>query len=376
MTLMSTVSAQDVSLKPAPRRGYLYGPALDFILLGGGSILVLALVPFLWADYADTAFVSTLMLYIANVINHPHFAHSYQLFYRNFRGRAFGDHFPAALRRRYIFAALVAPVLLIGFFAYCILAGDVQVLGYGANLMFFLVGWHYVKQGYGMLMVDSVIKRNFFSERDKRVLLWNSYVVWITSWVLYNNVFHEKSYWGIGYYTFNFPSWLLGALIASLVVSSAITIPVIVRKWRQGGAFPLSGVAAYFISLYIWLLVTHPAMLLIIPAFHSLQYLAIVWKCRLGMESDPSLKRSFLGSSGVRLRFSMFLIVGFILGYLGFWGVPQWLDATIEYDRSLFGGSLFLFLFWIFINVHHYFLDNVMWRKDNPDTKKYLFGAT
>ena len=34
---------------------------------------------------------------------------------------------------------------------------------------------------------------------------------------------------------------------------------------------------------------------------------------------------------------------------------------------------MFLFVFWIFINVHHYFLDNVMWRRENPDTKKYLF---
>jgi hypothetical protein len=35
---------------------------------------------------------------------------------------------------------------------------------------------------------------------------------------------------------------------------------------------------------------------------------------------------------------------------------------------------MFLFVFWICINVHHYFLDNVMWRRENPDTRKYLFG--
>jgi hypothetical protein len=33
-------------------------------------------------------------------------------------------------------------------------------------------------------------------------------------------------------------------------------------------------------------------------------------------------------------------------------------------------------MFWIFINVHHYFLDNVMWRRENPDTGKYLFGRS
>jgi hypothetical protein len=33
-----------------------------------------------------------------------------------------------------------------------------------------------------------------------------------------------------------------------------------------------------------------------------------------------------------------------------------------------------VFLFYIFINVHHYFLDNVMWRRGNPDVQKHLFA--
>jgi hypothetical protein len=31
-------------------------------------------------------------------------------------------------------------------------------------------------------------------------------------------------------------------------------------------------------------------------------------------------------------------------------------------------------MFYIFINVHHYFLDNVMWRRGNPDVQQYIFG--
>lgn len=375
--VMSFVSARNGDVASTPvRRGYLYGPLLDFVLLGGGSVFALVCVLLIWPVYANTAMISALMLYIANVINHPHFAHSYQLFYRNFRARAFGNDFPLGLRRRYLFAAVIVPVSLVIFFAYCVLTGDIKALGYGANLMFFLVGWHYVKQGYGMLMVDSVIKRNFFGESDKKILLWNSYVVWVTSYVLYNDVFREKNYWGIGYYTFDFPGWLLYGMFGLLLISTLFVAPIFIRKWRGGGMYPFSGVTAYVISLYIWLLVTHPVMLLIIPAFHSLQYLAIVWKCRLNMERDPVRVGMLFGKSGVWFRFSIFLVVGFILGYLGFWGVPQWLDGRVTYDRGVFGGSLFLFLFWIFINVHHYFLDSVMWRKDNPDTRKYLFGAS
>lgn len=35
---------------------------------------------------------------------------------------------------------------------------------------------------------------------------------------------------------------------------------------------------------------------------------------------------------------------------------------------------MFLFVFWIFINVHHYFLDNVIWRAENPETRQHLFA--
>jgi hypothetical protein len=28
---------------------------------------------------------------------------------------------------------------------------------------------------------------------------------------------------------------------------------------------------------------------------------------------------------------------------------------------------------WIFINVHHYFIDNVLWRQGNPKVKQFLF---
>jgi len=28
----------------------------------------------------------------------------------------------------------------------------------------------------------------------------------------------------------------------------------------------------------------------------------------------------------------------------------------------------------VFVNVHHYFTDNVIWRSQNPETRRYLFG--
>ena len=155
----------------APRRGYLFGPLTDFLYLGGGSLLVLgAIVLFLPNGISDQQ-TANLMMMLMLLINQPHFAHSYQMFYRKFRSKAFGSSYARALRLRYIFAGLVIPTVLVAFLAIGTLIAvrtkSTETLGYALNLMFFLVGWHYVKQGYGILIVDSVQKKLPFSERTQ-----------------------------------------------------------------------------------------------------------------------------------------------------------------------------------------------------------------
>ncbi len=358
---------------------HLIGPVADFVLLGGGSVIPLLLVAYFWPSGSDTGELAAATMLIANLVNHPHFAHSYQLFYRDFASRGFGTCFPDALRWRYLFAALGVPLLLVGFFGYCLATGNPTLLGKAANLMFFLVGWHYVKQGFGMLMVDAALKRNFFDARQKRWLLWNAYSVWATSWLLVNQTYKKHEYWGLNYYTFGIPDWLMTSAFVVLAITTLLALIALSKKlanWRHM-PMPLNGMIAYLTSLYLWLLVRHPAMLLVIPAFHSLQYLAVVWRYRLNIEKDKSRNNTgIIKGRGPWPGFLLFIFLGLVLGYLAFWRIPYGLDAHLNYDREVYGGALSLFIFWIFINVHHYFLDNVMWRKDNPDTRRYLFGAT
>lgn len=339
-------------------------------------MLPLAFVYWLWPAEADTSTLATSALILANLINHPHFAHSYQLFYRNFRSRVTSEEFCRSFRLRYIFAALVVPFLLCGFFAYCLYVRSPELLGKGANLMLFLVGWHYVKQGFGMLMLDAALKKNYFDATSKKLLLTNAYAVWLLSYLLVNKAFHEKDLWNLKYYSFQPPDWLVAGMAGGVLLTSISAGVVLALKFKSSHApasrFPLSGVAAYFVSLYLWLLVRHPAALLIIPALHSLQYLAVVWRYQLNFDAahrkpnEPSRAWSGIGS---------FLLIGVVLGYLGFWAVPSWLTSVFDPQETSFGSGLFLFMFWVFINIHHYFMDNVLWRKENPDTRRYLFSA-
>jgi hypothetical protein len=57
------------------------------------------------------------------------------------------------------------------------------------------------------------------------------------------------------------------------------------------------------------------------------------------------------------------------------WLLPKYLDAHQIIDPVLFGPTVAMFAVTVFINIHHYFIDNVIWRGTNPDMRKYLFGA-
>lgn len=363
------------------RAGYLFGPILDFMLLGGGSVLTCLLILLLLPKGISTVQQAVLVTVLMTLINQPHFAHSYQMFYRNFRDKAFGSYAPF-LRYRYIFAGLIVPVLLIAFLTSTAVTGNVRALAMGANLMFLTVGWHYVKQGYGILMVDSVQKRQFFSDGAKKLLRINGYACWGMAWLGANHeIAKPNPYLGLTYFSIPFPSFVYYAAIAFAVATSAAVVWVLAARFRKSkGALPWNGVVAYLTTLYLWVIFVqiNPLFLAVIPTFHSLQYLAVVWRYQLNAGAKGATgSRSFLSGlwpSGVLPSLAMFIGIGTFLGFVGFMGAPRVLDAVFPYDKHVFGPSLFLFAFYIFINVHHYFLDNVMWRRGNPDVVQHIFS--
>ncbi len=374
-------------IRSAPRR-FLFGPVSDFLLLGGASLILLPLIACLPPDAAEPR-VAAVALFLANFINHPHFASSYQIFYRNFRRKISGLEYPFSMRARYAAVGIAVPVAFLGFFAFGAASSDAVLLGRAANLMTFLVGWHYVKQGYGMLMVDAVLKRNFFSVTEKRILVANAYACWLAAWLHGNRYVHARDYFSLSYYTFDIPDPVFHVAAAVATITTALVLASFVTRCLPGekGArgVPFNGVVAYLTSIYLWLVFVrvNPLFLLIVPAFHSLQYLAVVARYQRNLEAGrpdgfaaPAGRpfgRYFRSLAGYRM--ALFGCAALALGYMGFWGVPNVLDDLVHYDRAVFGASLFMFMSWIFINVHHYFIDNVIWKSSNPDVREHLFAA-
>ena len=131
--------------------------------------------------------------------------------------------------------------------------GDPRLLGYAANAMAFTVGWHYVKQGYGAIAVLSAIRRIYYSEIEKRLLLVNGYVVWIYSWLQLNKSLHEEKLYGVKFFTFDMPPMLLtvGAIAAGLT-TAAVVVAFAVRILVRKQAVSWNGVVGYVCALYLW----------------------------------------------------------------------------------------------------------------------------
>jgi hypothetical protein len=67
----------------------------------------------------------------------------------------------------------------------------------------------------------------------------------------------------------------------------------------------------------------------------------------------------------------------FALGWLLLRGVPAWLDSALVLsggsELTALGPTPYLAAFVTIVNIHHYFMDRVIWRRDHPEMR-HLFG--
>jgi hypothetical protein len=364
---------------------YLYGPIADNLLLGGGSIIALLfLALFMQPTQSQYEATASVFLALSAFINYPHFAQSYMLFYENYKQKVQGINIPQSLRIRYFLYGILVPIILAAYFCFFLMNPNPDLLIFSIYAMAFFVGWHYVKQGYGMIILDSVLKKSFFTATEKKIFLVNAYTGWLSSFMLiattkisYTNMF------GLTYQKIHLPyaDNLQFFAIAAITCTTLPTLVVMIRKLlAQGVESPICGMIAYMTSIYIWLFVAqmNPFFLLVIPAFHSLQYSTVVSKYILNKYQDtnetaPARPLLSLNIRVNHLKLIKFYVFSILLGLAGFWGASYIFTPLVTPFKGLDGVNVFIIMTTVFINIHHYFLDNVLWRKENTTVKKYLF---
>ncbi|HVY29084.1 MAG TPA: hypothetical protein VHB79_21145 [Polyangiaceae bacterium] len=378
---MSSVAVTPVvkeALGDAPGVG---SPRVAEFLFTGGATLIL--LPLCWLleralglDSAELA-VGFITFHAAHVINDPHFSVTYLLFYRDVRARACGAEYPLAQRVRYVLAGFIAPAALLSWAISALVMHSARSLGAMTQLMFLLVGQHYVKQGFGVVTVLSARRGVRFSAVERRVLLAHCFSGWAYAWASPfdpGRMVEEK---GVVYTTWAHPHWL-EPLTRGVFFASCLPLAwMLLQKWRKGGAVPISPLLGLLCSVWLWTVFSgvDPLFMYLIPALHSLQYLYFVWLLKRNQarahEGPPTFGRPPATVLGA-------LAAGAVaLGVLQFHLLPSVLDAAFVDPRlarfSDLGPTPYFAALFTLVNLHHYFMDFVIWRRENPESA-YLRG--
>ena len=218
------------------------------------------------------------------------------------------------------------------------------------------------------MMVYAAFDRYALTPLQRMITKWSLLTIWWMNFVYTNLGGSQSTFSQFNYYSFDLPN-IAGPITQLLVFGGfALTVyAVFYRNYRDRGELPSVNMVVPFIALYIWWLPQtrqYEFYFLLTPFFHSLQYLAFVYKMEdTRLRSEPRRE----------LRATL-LVGGIVLaGWLAFEFVPNTMDNTLQ-TFNAWGMFFFFTAAMLFINIHHYFIDNVLWRFKDPQVRKYLLG--
>lgn len=340
----------------------------QFLMVGGFSLIAFFFVKLMGSNPADSN-TSWFIYYFSFVANFPHFLSSYHLLYYDFRNRIFSNY-------RFLLASIIAPMLLIGALVYGMVVPDIKVMGHILNAMYFFVGWHYIKQTFGVVAVCNAQDKISYDKVERFAIKGFLYSIWAVSWVSLNSSGAENAMEGIPVKSFSLDPIFLKWAYAFMVFFALYMIQLGYQKYIREGKVMSAGGYVSILALLAWYLpvLYNPTYFLVVPLFHSLQYLYFVYlvKANQANERAPTKKSPEERKAFFNTLYG-FLIWPFITGAIFMWHLPKWLDSTFSMAQAFPNAQPFMFAFTVFINIHHYFIDHAIWRHDNPTMKKYLF---
>ncbi len=337
-------------------------PALDLLCVGGLSVLVSMVV--LLSGYRLPE-RNSLAMHITNfLINAPHFLVSYRLLY-------------ASRQRRHDYKAvsLYVPMALAayGFLAIVVYARTQQVLGAMIGMGTILLAWHYTGQAYGMMSAFGFVEGLRFDDTERRLVRANLYTLlaWHVLWavVVVRKLFDPAAA-GSSLLTPGFATALYRVATFAAVASGGLGLAGLYRLGRRTGRrLPLRMVVPW-LAIHLWyvLLYDQPAAIFWAQNAHALQYLLFPLRVEMNRKHrEPGLQAN-------RLWRHMLVFFGgtVVLGILAMQLVPE----ALQRGFVVLGlGFLPIQLAVVaFINIHHYFIDNFIWKIRNPAVRQDLFG--
>jgi hypothetical protein len=284
----------------------------------------------------------------------PHFMASYRLVYRSrdtiLRHKWASIYVPAILLL-YIVVALweaqSSPVL-----------GIILVTVSSAYL-----AWHYTGQVWGMMASYSYLEGVKFEARERHLIRVGLRILlaWQVTWFLYTQLRDPSMVR---------PAYLV--VSGGTVVAFGLGAAGLLLMRRRTGKFPPARALVAWGALFVWyaVLARDPKAIFWIQIAHALQYLAFPIRVEIN-QTVTAPKRSHSRAALHMVAYGVGLLA---VSYLVAQVVPY---TAMSVVANVFGeepGRAAPVLILMFINIHHYFTDGVIWKISNPEVRKELFA--
>jgi hypothetical protein len=336
---------------PPPRPNSIISPVVDFLCVGGLSVIVF--LPLLLSGRTDLVLIGAgAQAWLSALINMPHFMASYRLVYRSresiLRHRWASMYVPAILLSYIVVAIWVAqssPVLVI------VLVSVAS--GY--------LAWHYTGQVWGMMASYAYLAGVAF-DKTERLLVRTSLrilLAWHVTWFLYTQLKDPTAVRPI-----------YRVISAGTIVALVLGLAGLARMRRRTGKLPPARALVAWAAIFVWyaMMARDPKAIFWIQIFHALQYLA--FPVRVEMNTAGRGRPHAAVMRHVAIYALVLLAVSLLVSRV----VP---GAAMSVVGNIFGeepGRAAPILILMFLNIHHYFTDGVIWKISNPEVRKELFA--
>lgn len=337
----------------APRPNAILSPVLDLLLVGGLSLIVF--IPLLLSGRSDLVIIGAgAQALLAATINMPHFLASYRLVYRD-----------RATILRHKWASIYIPAILLVYAGIAVWEAQYS----GALVIVFIavssayLAWHYTGQVWGMMASYSYLDGKGFDKSERflirtglRILL-----AWHVSWFLYTQLENH---------TIVRPVYLL--MSAGTAAAFLLGLVGLVKLWRRTGRLPSTRALVAWVAIFVWyaMMARDPKAIFWVQIAHAIQYLAFPIRVEIN-RTGPASQRS---AARFATHMAMYGVGLLGISYLISQVVP---GRAMDIVAATFGeepGKAAPVLLLMFINIHHYFTDGVIWKISNPAVRKELFA--
>ncbi|MGI9470966.1 MAG: hypothetical protein ACR2NZ_05515 [Rubripirellula sp.] len=339
-------------------------PRID-ALCGGGISLIIAVFVIAFGHLSQspvTSWVLAIELYMITdvLINGPHFMASYRLLYSkqsNFR--------------KHPWVTMAMPMLgfaFIGYVIYKCFANPaatatqplpiITVLNFAAPVF---LGWHYVGQSWGMTASFAFLSGFRMTIPERRLIRCGFYALF-----LYHVTLACEA---MGLLQQFLPQDEVGVYFMRAILSTcrvAVLVTFFLGLWgfirlsqREQKHLPMR-VWLPWLATYSWYVMVdvQPSSLFLVQGFHALQYLMFPVRVEVNEHTTPGHRWPHL---------IVYYVLLVVLGVVGF----HWADLIGGVTESRLPIVTATF---VTLNLHHYFIDAVVWKIRDPEVRHSLFG--